>query len=371
MKAPKLLFVVTEDWYFISHRLPLAIAAKAAGFDVVVAAREGPQAYLIHESGIRFIPFELSRRGGNPLAEVIALWRLYRTESPDIVHHVALKPVMFGAIAALLARVPAQVNAITGLGWLFSSTNSIVRLIRPTLRWILGRLLAQRNALTIVQNPEDLDFLMHSGLPVKHLRLVRGAGVDIKIFNVAAQPPEPVCIMMVSRMLWSKGVGEFVEAAQYLANKGLKARFVLIGDPDPANPAAVPESVLRGWHGQNGVEWWGRRGDIPEILRTAHIACLPSYREGLPKSLLEAAACGLPIVTTDTPGCREVVAHGLNGLLVPVGDSKALADALGKLISDADLRQRLGEQSRIRAVTEYSLETVIRETLAIYQEVLV
>jgi glycosyltransferase involved in cell wall biosynthesis len=369
MKVPKLLFVVTEDWYFISHRLPLAVAAKAAGFDVVVATREGPQACLIHKAGIRLIPFELSRRGGNPLAEVMALRRLYRRERPDIVHHVALKPVMFGAIAAWLARVPAQVNAITGLGWLFSSSNTSVRLIRPVLRRILGRLLAQRNTLTIVQNPEDLSFLKHSGLPVKHLRLIRGAGVDIKIFHVSPQPPEPVCIVMVSRMLWSKGVGEFVEAAQYLTEIGLKARFVLVGDPDPANPAAVPESTLRGWHGQNGVEWWGRRGDIPEILSTAHIACLPSYREGLPKSLLEAAACGLPIVTTDTPGCREVVADGSNGLLVPVGNSKALADALGKLVGNADMRRKMGEQSRIRAVTEYSSETVIKETLAIYREV--
>jgi len=370
MKVPKLLFVVTEDWYFISHRLPLAVAAKAAGFDVVVAAREGPQAYLIHEAGIRLIPFELSRRGGNPITEVVALWHLYRSERPNIVHHVALKPVMFGTIAAWLARVPAQVNAITGLGWLFSSSNTSARLIRPVLRRVLARLLAQRNALTIVQNPEDLDFLEHSGLPVKHLRLIRGAGVDIKIFHVASLPPEPVCIMMVSRMLWSKGVGEFVEAAQHLTELGFKARFVLVGDPDPANPAAVPDSVLRGWHGKNGVEWWGRRGDIPEILRTAHIACLPSYREGLPKSLLEAAACGLPIVTTDTPGCREVVADGLNGLLVPVGDSKALANALGKLIRDADMRQKMGEQSRLRAITEYSLEAVINETLEIYQEVL-
>lgn len=370
MKAPKLLFVVTEDWYFISHRLPLALAAKAAGFEVVVATREGPQAYVVRNAGIRLIPLALSRRGGNPLTEIITLWRIYRKERPDLVHHVALKPVMFGTIAAWLARLPAQVNAITGLGWLFISSNPLVRLVRPIFRGILCRALAQQGAITIVQNPEDLEFLKDSGLSATRLRLIYGAGVDINVFHPVPQPPEPVCVMMVSRMLWSKGVSEFVEAAQYLTELGIRARFVLVGDPDSANPSAVPESVLRGWHGKNGVEWWGRREDIPRILRTAHIACLPSYREGLPKSLLEAAACGLPIVTTDTPGCREVVADGSNGLLVPVGNSKALANALGKLISNAEMRLKMGEQSRIRAVSEYSLDNVIKETLAIYQEAL-
>lgn len=370
MKAPKLLFVVTEDWYFISHRLPLALAAKAAGFEVVVATREGSQAYLVRNAGIRLIPLALSRRGGNPLTEIITLWRIYRKERPDLVHHVALKPVMFGTIAAWLARVPAQVNAITGLGWLFTSSNRLVRLIRPILRRILCRVLAQRGGITIVQNPEDLEFLKGSGLSATRLRLIRGAGVDVSVFHPVPPPPEPVCVMMVSRMLWSKGVKEFVDAAQHLTQTGVKARFVLVGEPDLANPASVPESTLRDWQGRSGLEWWGRREDVAEILHEAHIACLPSYREGLPKSLLEAAACGLPIVTTDTPGCREVVANTTNGLLVPIGNSQALADALGILISDPKMRQRMGEQSRIRAVTEYSLEVVINETLAIYREAL-
>jgi glycosyltransferase involved in cell wall biosynthesis len=368
MKLPKLLFVVTEDWYFISHRLPLAVAAKAAGFDVAVATREGPQASVVRNAGVRLIPLELSRRGGNPVTEVIALWRLYRKERPDVVHHVALKPVVFGAIAAWLARVPAQVNAISGLGWLFTSSNRMLRLIRPILRRVLCRVLAQRGGITIVQNPEDLEFLKNSGLSATRLRLIRGAGVDVSVFHPVPQPPEPVCVMMVSRMLWSKGVKEFVDAAQHLTQTGVKARFVLVGEPDLANPASVPESTLRNWQGRNGLEWWGRREDVAAILHEAHIACLPSDREGLPKSLLEAAACGLPIVTTDTPGCREVVADGTNGLLVPVCNSHALAEALGSLISDPRMRQRMGEQSRIRAVTEYSLETVIKETLAIYRE---
>jgi glycosyltransferase involved in cell wall biosynthesis len=365
----KLLFVVTEDWYFVSHRLPLAVAARAAGFEVAVATREGQQGDVIRRAGIRLIPFGLSRRGGNPLREVMALWRLYRFEQPDLVHHVALKPVMFGALAAWLTRVPAQVNAVAGLGWLFTSSTGVVRLIRPAFRWMLALLLNQSGSLTIVQNPEDQSLLEHSGVSAARLRLIRGAGVDTQLFCPASQPSGPVCIVLVARMLWDKGVGEFVEAARRLTASGVKARFVLVGDPDPVNPASVPESTLRGWHGQYGVEWWGRRDDMPVVLQGAHIACLPSYREGLPKSLLEAAACGLPIVTTDAPGCREVVQDGVNGLLVPVRDVDALVKALGKLIDDAALRSRMGEQSRVRAETEFAQETVIARTLAVYREV--
>lgn len=365
----RLLFVVTEDWYFVSHRLPLAAAARAAGFDVAVATREGQHADIIRNAGIRLIPFALSRRGGNPLREIIALWRLYRREQPDLVHHVALKPVMYGSLAAWLARVPAQINAVAGLGWLFTSSGRGMRLIRPALRSILAHLLNHPHSLTIVQNPEDRALLERSGMSSARLRLIRGAGVDVQFFYPALPPAEPVCIVLASRMLWDKGVGEFVEAARRLTEAGVVARFLLVGDPDPANPASVPESTLCSWHGKHGVEWCGRREDMLVVLQSAHIACLPSYREGLPKFLLEAAACGLPIVTTDAPGCREVAQDGTNGLLVPVRDAAALAAALRKLIDDAELRRRMGAQSRLRAETEFGLETVIAQTLAVYREV--
>lgn len=367
---PKLLFVVTEDWYFVSHRLPLAVAAQAAGFDVAVATRAGRHADVIRSAGIRLIPFMLSRRTGNPLRELSDLWRLYRRERPDIVHHVALKPVIFGTLAGWMARVPAQVNSVAGLGWFFTSSHGGARLARPALRRILARLLNRSHSLTIVQNPEDQSALERSGVSARRLRLIRGAGVDLRMFCPIAPPPEPICIMLVARMLWDKGVGEFVEAARRLTEAGVNARFVLVGEPDPANPASVPESRLRAWHGRHGVEWWGRRDDMPAVLHAAHIACLPSsYGEGLPKSLLEAAACGLPIVTTDTPGCRDVVRDGVNGLLVPVRDTAALAAALEKLIGDAALRSRMGRESRLRAESEFGLEGVIAQTLAIYREV--
>lgn len=366
----KLLFVVTEDWYFVSHRLPLAVAARAAGFEVTVATRVGAHGETIRAAGIHLIPLGLSRRSGNPFQEIATLVRLYRREQPDIVHHVALKAVLYGAFAARLARIPSQVNAVTGLGWLFTSAKGMTRIIRPVVRWTLARLLNARGSLTIVQNPDDRDLLIHSHLPETRLRLIRGAGVDTAAFYPVPESAGTICIVLVARMLWDKGVGEFVEAARLLTQAGINARFVLVGDPDHDNPTSVPESTLRAWHGKNGVEWWGQRDDMPAVFHAAHIACLPSYREGLPKSLLEAAACGLPIVTTDAPGCREIVRDGDNGFLVPVHDAQALAIALRGLIDNPVLRAEMGLRSRGIVLAEFSREQVIAETLAVYQELI-
>lgn len=368
--CPKLLFVVTEDWYFVSHRLALAVAAKKEGFDVAVATRVGEHDETIRAAGIRLIPFSLSRRRGNPLREVAALMRLYCRERLDIVHHVALKPVLYGALAARLAGVPHVVNAVAGLGWLFTSTKGMMRLVRPAVRWILAWLLNARGSLTIVQNPDDRALLIDAHLPVTRLRLIRGAGVDTTSFHPVPEPSGSVCIVLATRMLWDKGVGEFVEAARLLTQAGVKARFVLVGNPDPGNPTSVPLATLRAWHGDNGLEWWGRRDNMQDVFRSAHIACLPSYREGLPKVLLEAAACGLPIVTTDAPGCREIVRSGDNGLLIPVRDAQALAQALRILIDDENLRAKMGRRAREIVLAEFSQEQVIAETLAVYQELI-
>lgn len=368
---PRLLFVVTEDWYFVSHRLALAVAARQAGFDVAVATRVGKQGETIRAAGIRLLPFSLSRHGGNPIWEIAALVNLYRQERPDIVHHVALKPIVYGALAAWMARVPAQVNAVAGLGWLFTSANGLMRLIRPAARWILVRLLRAPGSLTIVQNPDDRALLLRSHLPESRIRMIRGVGIDPTVFSPAPEPPGLVCIVLAARMLWDKGVGEFVEAARLLTQAGVRARFVLAGAPDSGNPASVSEATLGGWHGHNGVEWWGWRDDMPAVFRKAHIACLPSYYgEGLPKVLLEAAACGLPIVTTDAPGCREVVRDGRNGLLVPPRDAGALAEAIGKLVQDRALRIRMGASGREIVTQEFSSERIVKETLAVYRELL-
>jgi len=371
MRLLKLLFVVTEDWYFVSHRLPLAVAAQKAGFDVVVATRVGEYGETIRAAGIRLIPFNLSRRRGNPLQEVAALVRLYRRERPEIVHHVALKPVLYGALASRLAGAPYVVNAVAGLGWLFTSSGLAAQTLRPVICRLLAWLLGAPHSRTIVQNPDDFGLLTKMGVPEDRLRLIRGAGVDTEVFTPAFEsPPEPVIVLFSARMLRDKGVGEFVEAARLLMQAGVKARFVLVGDPDPGNPASVPVAALRAWHGQNGVEWCGRRDNMPALFHTAHIACLPSYREGLPKVLLEAAACGLPIVTTDAPGCREIVRDGDNGFLVPVRDAQALAVALRRLIDNGALRAKMGRRAREIVLVEFSQERVIEETLAVYQELI-
>jgi len=374
-RAPRLLFFVTEDWYFCSHRLPLAQAARAAGYEVALLTRVRRHGESIRAQGIRVIPLELSRRCLNPLRELALIGRLYaiyRRERPDILHQVAMKPVLYGSLAAHLAGVPGIVNALAGLGFLFSSERLQARLLRPLVRLALRGLLG--GSRVILQNPDDARLvgdLAH--LPPRQLHLIRGAGVDLVAFQPAPPPPEtpagPV-IMLPARLLWDKGVGELVEAAGRLRARGIAARCVLVGAPDPDNPAAVPEGRIRAWVEAGLIEWWGPREDMPATLQQSHIVCLPSYREGLPKVLAEAAACGRPIVTSDAPGCREVVRHGENGLLVPVRDAAALTEALATLIQDPDLRSGYGRAGRRRAEAEFGSGQVIAATLAIYRTLL-
>jgi len=267
-----------------------------------------------------------------------------------------------------LRRKPAIVNAPVGLGYVFSSRDRLARLLRPCLHFAYRLLLNPRHSRVIFENPDDAVFFVENGaVHGSDAIVIRGAGVDVEKFQPESCPPAQPVVGLVARMLRDKGVYEFVEAAHRLHDAGVAARFVLVGDPDAENPASIPLEQLRSWHRQKGVEWWGWRENMISTWHQVHIACLPSsYGEGLPKALLEAAACGLPIVTTDAVGCREVVRDGDNGLLVPVGDVQALADALRTLISDADLRTRMGQRSRARAEQEFSSERVIGETLQVY-----
>jgi glycosyltransferase involved in cell wall biosynthesis len=364
--ATHLVYLVTEDWYFVSHRLPLAVAAKQAGYDVVVVTRCGAKCAAIRAAGIDVVPFAMERRGLNPftlLREVWQLSRLYRRLKPDLVHHVALRPVVVGGLAARLAGVPQVVAAVAGMGYAFTAGRG------GWLAWVLRQLLrlALARGVVIVQNPEDANAIAQLGVARQRIRLIPGAGVDVAIFTPAPEAPEPPVVMLAARLLWDKGVGEFVEAARALRGR---ARFVLVGALDQGNPACVPRETLDAWVEEGIVEWWGERDDMPAVLRSAHIVCLPSYREGLPKALLEAMACGRPVVTTDAPGCRDCVRDGDNGLLVPVRDAVRLTDSIARLIADPLLRQRLGARGRERAVVEFSQEKVIAETLAVYREVL-
>lgn len=371
----KILFFVTEDWFFCSHFIERAVAARQAGYEVGVITRVRAHGEVIRSAGLRLIPLELSRRGQNPLGELSVIRRLvriYRTERPDLVHQFALKPILYGTIAARLAGVKTIVNAPVGMGYVFSSRQWKARLIRPLVilsyRWLMN----PPRSWVVLENPDDERLLIDLRIAdARHTRVIRGAGVDLQRFAVSPEPEGGVLVVLAARMLWDKGVGEFVEAAQALRNTGISARFVLVGDADLANPAAIPESQLSAWQAAGIVEWWGYRDDMPKVLSQAHIVCLPSYREGLPKVLIEAAASGRAIVATDVPGCREIVHHGENGLLVSARDARALAEALKLLILDPALRQRMGKRGREIAEAEFSVEQVNDETLALYKEVLV
>ena len=370
----RLLYLVTEDWYFCSHRLPLAVAASAAGYEVVVATRVSVHAEQIRAAGLQLVPLGLSRRGQNPLRElasVAEIVRVYRRVRPDIVHHVALKPVLYGSLAARFSRVPAVVNALAGLGYVFSSADLKARVLRPVVRAAYHLLLDGSNRRLIVQNPDDRDLFSRDGLvDPSRIHLIRGSGVELSRFAATPEPDGLPLVILPARMLRDKGVEEFVAAARSLKQQGIGARFALVGDPDPENPAAIGEATLRRWHCEGVVEYWGWREDMTAVLRECHLVCLPSYREGLPKALIEAAASARAIVTCDVPGCRDVVTEGDNGLLVPPRDSAALANALRRLIVDPQLRARMGARGRQRAVAEFSVEHVITDTLSVYRQLL-
>ncbi len=371
---PKLLYFVTEDWYFCSHRLALAIAAQKAGYEVVVVTRVNQHAELIRSHGLKLIHFELSRRSRNPFIEFGMIWRLlrvYREEQPDIVHHVALKPVLYGSIAARLTGVPAVVNALAGLGFLFISKHFQARVIRLLVESAFRLLFNDPNVRVIFQNPDDMALLTsHGVLVTKQGVLIRGSGVCTLQFNVTPEVYGLPLVVLASRMLWDKGIAEFVEAVRQLRGQGVAARFALVGEGDPDNPASISNKQLSQWQNEGIIEWWGQRDDMPRVFAQSHIVCLPSYREGLPKVLVEAAACGRPIIATDVPGCREIVHDGENGLLVPAKDFYALANALRQLIDNPSLRIAMGKRGREIVESKFSIEHVVTQTLTLYKELI-
>lgn len=370
---PKLLFLVTEDWYFCSHRLPLARAAQQAGFDVAVACRVREHGQNIQAAGLRLHPLALKRNSRNPWQEIRAIAeiaRLYHAEQPDIVHHVALKPVLYGSLAAWIANVPAVVNALAGMGYVFTSNKLSARLLRPMVT-LAFRLLLKRGRI-ILQNPDDRAALLDAKVASAiQITLIRGSGVDTAQFPYTPEQENPrPLVVLPARMLWDKGVGEFVTAAEILKQHGVAARFLLAGESDPDNPAAIPAAQLEAWRDSGIVEWPGRQDDMAGLFAQANLVCLPSYREGLPKALLEAAACGRAIVATDVPGCREIVRHRHNGLLVPPRDATALALALRQLLDNPAQRREFGQHGREMAEQEFSVEKITGETLALYREML-
>lgn len=365
----RLLYVCNAAWFFTSHRLAHAVAARQAGHEVHLAAAPDATTDVITAEGIAFHPVAIDR-GGEAQAGDLAVWRalvrLYRSLNPAIVHHVTMKPVLLGSWAARSARVPAVVNAISGLGTLFLAEGPGATLRRRVVLSLMRPACARPGVVGIFQNPDDRAVFVQAGImPEDRTVIIPGAGVDLEVFRPEPEPPGVPLVVLPARMLRDKGVTEFVAAARELSRQGVRARFALVGGTDEHNATSLTPDELHAL-AHPPVEWWGLREDMPAVLASASVVCLPSYREGLPKALAEAAAAGRAIVTTDVPGCRDVVQHGVNGLLVPPRDAHALAAALARVLDDAAMRARFGTAGRAVAEQSLGLEAVTRSTLALY-----
>jgi glycosyltransferase involved in cell wall biosynthesis len=368
----KILFLTTEDSSFWSHRLTLARAARDAGAEVVIMTRSGNYRSRLENEGFRIIPWKISRRSLNPIHELfsfVQVLRAYIREQPDLIHHVAFKPIVYGGIAARLWGRICTVNSVTGLGPVFINSDPLMVFLRRVLTGLLKWVFRSSNCVVILQNEDDRDLFVKLKIVMRERTVViPGFGVDTECFRPFPEPPGVPVVMLPARMQWEKGVGEFVAAASELRTRGASARMVLVGAPDPNNPGCITEAKLNEWVNSGAVEWWGPQENMPSVLNRSQVVCLPSYREGLPKVLLEASACGRAVVTTNTAGCSSAVRDGDNGLLVPIKNSQALAAAILRLLRDDELRTKMGASGRARAVNEFSDKQVAYQTLSVYQD---
>jgi len=368
----KVLLFANTDWYLYNFRLPLAEALRSQGHEVVLVSPDGKYSERLKQAEFRWIAFPLVRQRLNPFAELITILRLvllYRRERPDVAHHFTIKCVMYGSIAARLARVEGVVNALAGLGHVFSDGGVQAQLLRIVIQIICKSFL--RRTQVIFQNPEDHHAFLKRGLvDVSASHLIRGSGVDVERFKPRANKSssDKRYVLLASRLLWAKGVAEYVEAAQLVRRQIPEAVFLLAGEADSGNPASVPQEVIDEWQRQGDVEVLGHCEDIKSLLEKADLVALPTYYgEGVPRILIEAAASGKPLVATDMPGCHEIVQHRLNGILIPPRDSQELARAIKEILPDDLCRARMGKHSRRLACDGFSQEQVINKTFQVYQ----
>ncbi|MGV3632917.1 MAG: glycosyltransferase family 4 protein [Pseudorhodoplanes sp.] len=369
---PRLLFLVTEDWYFLMHRLPMAFAAQRAGYDVHVACRVVRKGADIAAHGFTLHPLDWRRGSLNPLhvASIVRQVRaLYRRVRPDIAHHVALQPVVIGSLAAIGLPL-RRVNAFAGLGFVFVSRSLRARAMRPLMIALLRSVLNDEKSVVVVENSDDRAALAAIGVEKDRLHLVSGSGVDIDKMRPLPEPAGEVTAAFVGRLLDDKGVRPLVAAFDLVRGHGQKLRLLIAGEPDPANPASISQAEIDRWKAKSGIEMLGHVEGIQRVWEAAHIAVLPSRREGLPVGLLEAAAFGRPIVATDVPGCREIARHGVNAFVVPPDDPSALAGALAVLARDADLRRKFGAAGRCMVENEFSSTRVGDQIVALYDSLI-
>ncbi|QAU24668.1 glycosyltransferase family 1 protein [Dyella sp. M7H15-1] len=371
----KAVLFANTDWYLYNFRRSFALSLRKAGYDVLLISPAGSYGRKLRDLGLRWEPLPMQRRSLNVLRELALLWhlvRLLQREHPTLVHGFTIKCAVYGSLAARIAGIPARVSAVAGMGYVFTSTQWKARLLRPVVRGLLRLALGGTGARLILQNADDVELLKQVGLvDPRHIRLIRGSGVDCAQFaRVSVRVPgaERMRVLLACRLLWDKGVDEYVAASRLLRQQGRAIETLLAGTPDPGNPAAIPASTVRGWVDEGVLTWLGHVEDMVSLLGSVHVVVLPSYREGLPRTLVEAAACGLPLITTDVPGCRDVVRDGVDGLLIPVKDSDALARAIRRLQDDPVLARRLGDAARIKARQQFDERIVIQRTMDVYGE---
>jgi len=367
----KIILAANTDWYLFNFRRSLAFFLRDLGYEIALVTPSGPFVQEFKRDGFRWINWELGRQSVAPWRELpalVALFKLYRQEQPDLVHHHTIKPVLYGSLAARLVGVPHVVNSITGRGYVFLSKDARAALIQKAVRPFYRQAFNHPNQAVIFENDEDRRYFIDQKLlSSQRAWLIGGVGVDTRRFQPAPEPPGPPVVLLSSRMLWDKGVGVLVEAARLL-HQTTPVRVVLVGAPDPGNPASISEAQLLAWAQEGIIEWWGWQSDMNAIYQKAHIVTLPTmYGEGVPTVLLEAAACGRPLVATDIPGCRAIVQDSVNGLLIAPGDPLELAQALGKLLADPSLRGRMGAASRQIVLKEFTVERVNQSTQAVYE----
>ncbi|MBI1867943.1 MAG: glycosyltransferase family 4 protein [Methylocystis sp.] len=371
----KILLFANTDWYIYNFRRTLAAALRDAGHDVLLVSPPGAYGERLRDLGFRWIPAPMNRGSLNPFHELALLgwlWRLLLREQPTVVHSFTIKCSVYGGLLGRLTGT-SSINAVAGMGYVFTSHTLKARLLRPAVRLMLSIALGGKRSKLILQNPDDMLFFeteIFGSSP--QVYLIKGSGVDCSLFL----PPQieescsnrPVRVLLASRILWDKGVAEFIEAARMLRSEQRSLEFLLAGDPDPGNPAAVPLPTLMDWQAEGLVQWLGHVADMPKLLANVDVVVLPSYREGLPKSLIEAAACARPLIATDVPGCREVVTDGVEGFLIPPRDAEALARSIAKLQDNALLARSMGMAARRKALGEFDERIVIKQTMDVYDE---
>ena len=374
MHKKRLLFIVNVDWFFVSHRLPIAIEAIERGYEVHIATGITNKLDLLENMGLIAHPLNLHRsRVGvrSILFEFLEIFSIIRSVAPDVVHLVTIKPVLLGGLAARSARVPAAVFAVSGLGFVFINKGLIAFFRRKAISFLYCLVFGHTNKLVVFQNTDDRSVLSRlSHLPLNETALIHGSGVDLSVYSMQPFNDGDPVILLASRLLVDKGVREFVRAAEVVNSSAPRARFVLVGEIDPLNPATIQQQELDQWVQEDIVELWGHRDDMNIVFSSATIVVLPSYREGFPKVLIEAAASGRAVITTDVPGCRDVIENEVTGLLVPVRDAEKLADKISFLLDNPMRCKEMGEAGRRRAEEMFDVRQVVAEHMRIYQQLL-